>query len=256
LKIVTAYFHRADDYAKLLNVFTLSAQKHMPGIEIETVRFEVPMRKYGIDPKFNHHMDTYFAFMAKTRAALKYSDPVCISDNDIMFRGSIEDVWALDFDIAVTTRDHECHLNTGVFFSRQTPAAKQFIVEWLKHTEEIATLFDIDHISRHAGIDQAALFQTLEENKTAKVLFLPCQFWNAEQTCWKTITNDTRVVHIKSKLRLIIFGKMKINKKYSYLSNIVKEIESYANTKRSDPVHKPTKVWTARPYQRFHSRHR
>lgn len=228
----------------------------MPGVQIETVNIEVPPGKYTRDQKYNHHMDTYFAFMAKTKAALKYVDPVCVSDNDIMFRQSVEDVWEFDFDIAVTTRDHKCGLNSGVFFSRSTPAAKDFITAWLAHTREIAIRFDHDHISKHAGIDQAALFQTLEENKTAKILFLPCLIWNAEQTCWKNITPETRVIHIKSGLRDIIFRKHRLNKKNNYLIPIIKEIQQYDNTERSITVHRAPAVRPQQPNQRFYRRYK
>ena len=255
MKIITAYFYRHDNYAKLLNVFMRSAARTMPGVKVEVVETSVPMQKYTGEQKFDHHMDTYFGFMAKTERALYEDGPVCIADNDIIFFQSVEDVFNKDFDIAVTTRDHKCNLNTGVFFSRGTTAAKAFITRWLEHTRAIATQFDEDRISRHAGIDQAALFQTLEDGLPVKVLFLPCLIWNAEQTCWKHMTTKTRVVHIKSGLRDIVFGKKKMNRKLYYLKPILEEIQKYENHTRRNKVHRPSTVRLARPHHRFYQRH-
>ncbi len=255
MKIISAYFHRHDNYAKLLNVFMRSAERTMPGVKVEVVNIEVPMKKYSGERKFDHHMDTYFGFMAKTERALREEGPVCVSDNDIIFLQSVEDVFRNDFDIAVTTREHKCHLNTGVFFSRGTPAAKMFIERWLEHTREIATQFDEDRISRHAGIDQAALFQTLEDDLPVKVIFLPCIIWNAEQTCWKHLTPETRVVHIKSGLRDIVFGKKKMNRKLYYLKPILEEIQKYDYPTRRNKVYRTPTVRLTRHNQRFYQRY-
>lgn len=81
----------------------------------------------------------------------EHNDLIVYLDGDAQLCGSLEEVEGDDFDIGVTLRDsdelesewHQEHMeivkyiNAGVIFFNPTPAAKSFIDEWEKCTEEM-----------------------------------------------------------------------------------------------------------------------
>ena len=242
MKIITTYFERDIRYRKLLNVFYNSAKEKMPAIPIEVLSFQPPVQKYTTNEINNHHWDTYYAFMAKINHALITPSNVLMADNDLIFLNSVEDVWKKDFDVAITVRNHRCRYNTGVCFARDTIAAKYFLTRWKDNTCAVANRFDLREIQTWWGIDQASLNLTIKEGIKLKLLELPCQEWNAEQTNWRNVTTRTKIVHIKSGLRRIVFGLEKMNPRYYYLKPIVERIGYYENTKECFEFHRPAAV--------------
>jgi hypothetical protein len=243
--IVSTFFDREPKYRKLLNVFYNSASEVMPNSEIRIFHVEPNQKKYGDDRINNHHWDTYFAFMRKITEAYIISknerENVLMSDCDMMFYKSVNDIWCEDFDIAITVRDHRCKYNTGICFVKPTIAAGRFLEHWENKTREIAHRFDLNEINRYWGIDQASLAATLTEfQDDIKVLELPCAIWNAEQNCWRNLSYDVRAVHIKSGLRKIFFGKQQMVPKHNYLNPILERAKKYENTRASINIYKPT----------------
>ena len=135
LTIVSSFFDREPKYKILLNVFKQSAGEYMPHSIMNTVDVVLPDYGYNHDIINNHHWDTYYAFMAKISEAMKIEDSVLMSDNDILFTNSINDVWQKNFDIAITIRDHKCKYNTGICFIKPTKKAKEFLKIWKRKTK-------------------------------------------------------------------------------------------------------------------------
>jgi len=243
--IVSTFFDREPKYRKLLNIFYNSASEFMQNSEIRIFDVELNQKKYGDDRINNHHWDTYFAFMRKITEAInickKEYENVLMSDCDMMFYKSVNDIWCEDFDIAITVRDHRCKYNTGICFVKPTFAAIKFLKDWRNKTKEIAKRFDLNEINKYWGIDQASLAATLQEfQDDIKILELPCSIWNAEQNCWCNLFPDVKAVHIKSGLRKIFFGRQKMIPKHNYLIPILERIKKYENTRASINIYKPT----------------
>jgi len=232
MRIATVYFERHKNYRKFLNAFKNSAKCYMPNSKIDIIKIDTPP-KVDMD---DHKKDTAEAFIAACMYCFANKKEVAISDVDMMFVRSIEDVWKHDFDIAITTRNHSMKYNTGLWFFRPTVNGIYFLKRWLRHTKNLLKHFEknFEFIWRGwGGIDQASLHMAIEENKKAKILELPCAEWNSTQSEWKDINTETRVIHIKSKLGLIAKGRKKIPEDQPYLEEIVNKWKGFANAKNT-----------------------
>lgn len=224
MTIMTAFFARKKKYNALLKVFKNSMRAIMPKVKFRLLKIKKP-------ENIDHKRDTAFAFIAAAKYALAHNKGIlAVADCDLMFLQSIEDINRLQFDIAVTTRN-KMKYNTGLWFMKPTARAKKFIERWIFNTEIIMNNFCKyeDFCWQHGGIDQASLFMTLQKNKKASVLELPCQIWNATQSEWRNVDYNTRVIHIKSKLRLAVFGKLTVDKEgeFNYLLPLIKKWRSF-----------------------------
>ena len=218
MKLITVCFERKKQFKTFLKVFKKSAKRTMP--KVKTIIIKPPM-----PPDIDHKRDTAFAFLAAAEYALRSREPLAIADVDLMFVKSIWDIWCHKFDIAITVRNRE-HMkyNTGLWFYRPTEASKEFIRDWIKITKKLMNNFceNETFVWEWGGIDQASLYLALRKSKNIKVLELPCIEWNATQSEWKHIDNKIRVIHVKSKLRLAAFGKIKVPPEMDYLNPILK----------------------------------
>lgn len=225
--IVSPFFARIAKYKKLLNIFYNSGKEKMYNSIFNIIDVKIPKHGYSADTVKNHHWDTYYSFMSKITRAIEIDDNVLMSDSDIMFLQSVNDVWQYDFDIAITIRNYRSRYNTGITFAKPTMAAKNFLISWKQNTKDVAMKWDKKEIHKWAGIDQASLHRTLQEGQNVKILELPCEIWNAEQTCWKHINSETKVIHIKSGLRRIYFGEEKMRRPWFYLRPILERMKHY-----------------------------
>lgn len=240
MTIVTSFFTREPQYGRLLKIFYNTAREKMPNAKIEVVQFTPATYGYCKDAEINHHWDTYYAFMTKISRAIEISDNILMSDSDIMFMKSVNGIWSKDFDIAITTRDHQSKYNTGICFIKPTRQAKTFLKLWKEHTKEVAKRFDLKEINRWMGIDQASLNLTLQEKLPVKVIELPCCIWNAEQKSYKKINSDTKVFHVKCGFREIFFNKKLMNQGYDFLKPILERMHHYENIPVDIPFYRPT----------------
>lgn len=220
MRLVTALFDRDGDYRRMYRVLERSAAEFMPEVKPELIHCEPPE---GSDP----FRDTYFGFLPAAREALTTEEPIAVADADLMFTGSITDVWDFDFDLAFTARDHRMRYNTGLWFARPTDAARKFMADWIDETALCYDAFSMRMVHDNGGIDQQSLFNMLQRRQGAKILLLPCQIWNAEQTCWNRVTPETKVIHIKSGLRPVCLGRAALEPKHARLQPIVDKWRHY-----------------------------
>lgn len=199
MKILSVYFNRNGAYRPLRKVFEASARRFMPDASIEIL--ELPMPR-AID----HKRDTSTAFIAAAERVLEDNVSVAVCDIDLMFRGSIEPAMDATKAIGITTRESFKHpYNTGVWFFRPGLGSREFIYKWVNETKRLVRDFDaeLEYILEHGGIDQAALDAVIKRDPNlAHVARFDCMEYNAEQSCWAGMTEKTRVVHIKSGLRI------------------------------------------------------
>lgn len=143
--------------------------------------------------------------------------PVILTDSDMLM---LKDPRTLfeegDWDVAVTCREHYPPLNSGVFFSRSTPAAKQFMVDWTRFYAKIEVLSRekpvvFEQYRKFFGaVDQASLgMMLLAFPSPAKVLKLPCSVWNCADREWHLVMpQDVGLLHVKGLLRDRCLGQM------------------------------------------------
>lgn len=225
MNIITAYFARKKSYVNLLTVFQNSLKDKMPGVKLRVIKMSLP-------PNVDHKRDTAYAFIAAAERAINHQRGVlAVADCDLMFLRSITNIEKYNFDIAITVRDKKSKYNTGLWFMRSTEAGKKFIERWIENTKKLMRDFcnNEGYVHEWAGIDQASLHMTIEENiKGITILELPCVEWNATQSEWSGIDEDTRVIHIKSALRRYCCNPDKeIPEGLEYLKPYIEKWRSY-----------------------------
>jgi len=227
MKIATAFFARKSKYSKLLKVFKNSVKETMPEIKLKIIKMDKPKN-------IDHKRDTAYSFLAAAEYAIDHgSGLLAIADCDLMFLKSIESIKHEKFDIAITVRN-KMKFNTGLWFMRPTARAKDFVKYWIEKTKILMNDFCRyeDFCWKHGGIDQASLFLTIEKFKKINILELPCQEWNATQSEWRNVNEDTRVIHIKSQLRGFCCDPDKMiemDEKWNYLLPLIKKWRDYLN---------------------------
>lgn len=223
MKLITVFFARKNKYYELLKVFNNSMRIVMPEIKFKLIKIKKP-------ENIDHKRDTAFAFLAAAEYALKSNCLLAVADCDLMFLKSIKDIHNFEFDIAITTRN-KMKYNTGLWFYRPNKRSQVFLKKWIANTKILMNNFCKyeSFCWSHGGIDQASLYMTVEKNKKTKIIELPCQEWNATQTEWNSINENTRVIHIKSKLRSAIFNNTEIDPygEYSFLIPLIKKWRSF-----------------------------
>lgn len=217
VKIIAVYYDPSGVYADLLRVFRRSAERAMPAAQLDLINIPEP-------PYQDRVRKIAACFIASAEAAMASTEPVCVADIDLMFYRSIADVFDRPFDIAITVRDGIPY-NTGLWFARPTESARLFLREWIENTRLIVDNQQEfrEYVRFHGGIDQASLAMTLAENETARVIQLPCVEWNNCQDEWIRFSELTRVVHIKSRLRLLCQNKIPELTQDFYLRPIINE---------------------------------
>ena len=135
-------------------------------------------------------------------------DRICLIDGDTFFVNGIDDVWDRDFDLAYTVRDFIIPFNGGVVFVRVTPRTQEFMERWRQ--VNAAMYHDVSYHmkwkEKYGGLNQASFGCLLEDGHGLDLLTLPCTEWNCEDSCWGAFDPArTRIVHVKSGLRRLIF---------------------------------------------------
>lgn len=221
MKIVSILFKRKKQYSALAKVFERSLKAVMPGVPYEIIEI-------GMPPNIDHKRDTAYAFFAAAQYVLKQKQLVAMCDIDMMFQKSITDITKKDFDIAVTTRS-KMKYNTGLWFYRPNIRSKYFMKKWIYYTRIIINNFcKYEGFSwENGGPDQASLKWTVDKIKNIRLLELPCSDWNSTQSEWKYADEKTRIIHIKSQLRSLIFKKIEPPTDLLYLRPFIQKWRSY-----------------------------
>lgn len=187
----------------LYRVFEASARNCIPVVEIKKLEIQ-----YRPADNRNRALMINESFIAAAEAAVMGKEPVAVCDCDLMFLGDISPAFDSPFDIGITVRGGSMPYNTGLWFYNPTEKAESFVLKWVENAKALYTMRhttkQAEHISRHGGIDQAALSDALD-TEPATVKLFNCKEWNACQGDWASMVNPL-VVHVKSQLRNAVFN--------------------------------------------------
>lgn len=196
-------------WPRLAGVFRHTAQMHLAGWDLDIEEVEpLPIRSSRAIPADGHNTQKLDHWVSRVLAAPDGAR-ILLMDADTAILRDLDDAWALDFDVALTRRPQGFPYNGGVVFLRASRQVKHFLTAWCVVNE--AMLADrAEHLAwqkKYGGINQAALGKLLETGAAAglKILDLPCPEWNCEDQSWALFGPQTRVLHVKSDLRLAIF---------------------------------------------------
>ena len=142
----------------------------------------------------------------------EYNDLVIYIDGDAQLCDSLEEVEGDDFDIGVTLREsselesdwHQEHIeivryiNAGVIFFNPTPAAKSFIDEWEKYTEEMGN--DQMALNKLTCPDHYPDPYSILNINGVRIKYFPCMQFNYYYFDEKYETN-IKIMHFKGPVR-------------------------------------------------------
>ena len=206
-------------FARLKNVLLYSLNKYNKDLIIIEKELECPTCEHRTenDKKFQ-----YLENIHKTQKwneffqSLNIGDEVLFLDADILILNNISEMF--DFlenkEIILTTRNYKkLNFNAGVILFKVTENTKRFFNEWTekisKFSHEIRFNQEIIKLSEiYLGAGQTTLAYMIEKEEYKNIIDkVPCHIWNCCQQDWDLYTDETKIIHVKSGLRKLIFEK-------------------------------------------------
>lgn len=202
------------DFQRMKNVFIHSLKKHAPDVDLIELKTEYP--KQTFNSKAPSHFENVYK-LGIWKDALNNSDtPILLIDCDMLILKDISVIENMNLkDITLTTRREKqytttANCNAGFIYIKPTQRAKEFFEEWYNLSLEFdpkkpkwASLY-----KKYLGATQTTLGYIRESGKYEDIISeLPCYIWNCANLDYPLKTDDTKVLHIKSKLRKHILNK-------------------------------------------------
>lgn len=158
------------------------------------------------------------------------SDKIIFSDCDMMFLDDIDEVYDRDFHIGMTkytiTKNNKWPYNGGIIFVKRNDLTDEFFDLFYNVNLELINNPTKHRYYQHRydGMNQAAMGCILEEhnknNKFNIALDIPNAIYNSCENDWPTLNPyETKVIHYKVYLRLLIIHKLVYNNDDIYNTN-------------------------------------
>lgn len=201
------------NFKRLTNVLNYSFKKHNSNIELIEEQLEFPKKfdREKKDLKFQYLENIY-----KTNKwneffqSLDYGDEILFLDADIFIQNDISEIFNYlnNYDIILTSREYsKLDFNAGVVLFKVTQNTKKFFNEW---SELISNFYyDIKNCEytkllskTYFGAGQTTLSIMINKEEYKNLIGkIPCHIWNNCQTDRHLFSNETKIIHVKSKLR-------------------------------------------------------
>ncbi len=195
-------------WPRLARVLAATAAQHCPDwtVRVEALPAPKPMLRASPGHIANtHKLDRWCEILMTASDDTR----VLLIDADTVVLQPLDSIWDLPFDLAYTARPEGTRfpLNAGVIAVRVNARSRAFVTAW--RDENRRMLADpARHLpwrKRFGGINQSALGAVIGE-VALHLVALPCVEWNCEDSTWKDFDPAvTRILHVKSQLRLAIF---------------------------------------------------
>lgn len=212
MKIFSVVFdyNQNDRYAKLEQTFRKSVEVNCPGTELTIARIEAPKatkRKIGLTSNW-HKFKRWVEFVD----AQQDGEHVILMDVDMLVLGDLRPAFRESFDIGITRRTSaNWPYNGGVVFVKVSNLTRGFIKRWGEIDEQMYRdeRFHAPYSAKYKGQNQSSLGWMVEHDESCKIKEFPCAVWNACNEDWKAFGNHTKVLHLKSTLRLVALGEQR-----------------------------------------------
>jgi hypothetical protein len=209
---------RRGRYERLLAVLRASWEHHCPAIPLEvyrpkpdrTLRCAIAARE-AARQSFADNTDKMRAWEI-VMAEAEDGETIAFLDCDLMITGPCDEladaVTGSPLAFTFKAEGQRFPFNSGVVAARVCEDSRQFFRRWREVNE--AMLGDAERHAefreRYGGINQAALGEMLETAGCPPFTRLDCSTWNCEDSSWPLFTANTRIVHIKGRLRAAVMG--------------------------------------------------
>jgi hypothetical protein len=236
-RLESVYFG-GGQYGRLAAVLAHTARRYCPAWDVNVRRIEphtLRAASGNASDADNHHKLTEWRRIV---AEAPDGARILLVDADTFVTAPLDPLWDRAFDVAYTARaSSPFPLNAGVVAIRVGPESRRFMAAWL--ARDAAFLADTElrrpWRKRYGGMNQASLGALLESGQSetlgVSIAALPCAEWNCEDTSWATFDPTvTRIVHVKSGLRMAVFNIVAGTPKTRLLARIWREIDAAVAT--------------------------
>lgn len=200
--------HFADPtFSRLAAALEASIERNAPGVVYDEWISPTPKEVPGL---LRHYTDNHAKLLIWNEAvqSAEDSEHIVLMDADTIVLGPLDDAFEHDFDVAWTWRPGRLPVNSGVVFIKVNDRSRAFMDAWVGRDHHLMTTRGLaDHGKRKYGGANQASFMWLALHGGGKDICkldgksLPCRKWNSVDQTWCDFNDDTRILHIKGKLR-------------------------------------------------------
>jgi hypothetical protein len=190
--------HSGDDFGRLAGVLRKSIARNCPGARMVARRYD--MDESASEPLAAHNTEK----LRRWRDAVhEHEGNIVFLDADTLVLKDLAPAFQGDFDLSLTTRPGTKRINAGVVFVKANANSRRFFDRWVEENDRIMSnpAMLADALLKHGGVNQASLLELLNQSHGSTIAELPCKIWNSVDQTWAEFDADTRVLHIKGKLR-------------------------------------------------------
>lgn len=201
-------------FSRLARALRLSVGANAREVEaFDEIITEVPAEQPGL---MRHYTDNHEKLKVWRTAIHAEPDgtEVVLMDADTLVLGPLDEAFETKFDIGWTWRPGRLPVNSGVVFVTCNDRSRAFMDAWV---ERDALLMKHRELANHGarkfgGANQASFMWLITHGKGQDIAHchdLMCRKWNSVDQTWCQFDDDTRILHIKGKLRDACLGKPK-----------------------------------------------
>lgn len=215
VKIVCNHFGDPT-FARLAAALRTSVAANCEAAVFDEVVSEQPQNHSKLTRHYTDNHAKLLVWRAAVRGEADDTELV-LMDADTLVLGDLQEAFEGDyFDIGWTWRPGRLPMNGGVVFVRCNARSRAFFDAWVRRDEVLMQHRALaDHGARkYGGANQAAFMWLLLHGGGADIARtegLPCRKWNSVDQTWCQFDADTRVLHIKGKLREACIGPKKMH---------------------------------------------
>jgi len=216
-RLVACYFRTNTNgdptiWPRLSRVFRHCAVMNLPGWRLEIEELEPwPFKSSRAIPADGHNTQK-LEHWARRVSEAHDGDRLLLVDADTVILRDLKDVWLREFDVAFTRRPRGYPYNAGVVFVRVSQLVRAFFEKWTEENRRMLVdrPYHATWQKRYGGLNQAALGMLLETGAAEglRVMDLECRIWNCEDSTWQDFSSETRILHVKSALRMAVISKV------------------------------------------------
>lgn len=199
-------------FSRLARALRLSVSLNAPDVEVfDEIITEVPDEQPGL---LRHYTDNHEKLRV-WRSAI-HAEPdgteVVLIDADTVVLGPLSEAFDTKFDIGWTWRPGRLPVNSGVVFVTCNERSRAFMDAWVQRDQMLMEHRELaNHGARKfGGANQASFMWLITHGKGQDIADchdLMCKKWNCVDQTWHEFDDDTRILHIKGKLRDACLGR-------------------------------------------------
>jgi len=203
--------HFADPtFLRLGDALENSVEVNCPEAEFDLWVSPRPDEQPGL---LKHYTDNHAKLLIWRDAVHNADDGerIVLMDADTIVLGDLTPAFDEDYDIGWTWRPGRLPVNSGVVYVRANARSKAFMDAWVQRDSILMGHRSLaDHgRNKYGGANQASFMWLMLHGgggEIANLKDLPCKKWNSVDQTWCDFDSDTRVLHIKGRLRDACLG--------------------------------------------------